>query len=185
MKQSNNIVEELKSVKIETKLTFDELKRVIDKLAAENKTFTGLSEIKSNMEEIESELSQSDSSGSFNILPLSIKDLSETYQILEQSANAILDDAEKIMSLSSDPKVTEHLMQICQNCNFHDLAGQRIMRVSKNLQKFENTALTVLSFALGKDVKEATDYESETLMNGPALKGAQASSQDDVDKLFS
>lgn len=182
--KNDNIVEQLREVKVETKLTFEELKKVVDRLSQEHKNLSELQTIRADMEDIEKEISSSDSNGEFNILPLSIKDLSETYEILENSANSILDDAEKIMTLTQDSEITNLIMQICQNCNFHDLAGQRIMRVSKNLQKFEKTALTILEFTMGNKVVQAKDYTADNLLNGPALKDSKHASQQDVDKLF-
>lgn len=131
-------------------------------------------------------------SDTFDILPLSILDLTEVMKILEQSANAIMSASEKLSSIkSSEPAVqtaiNEATGEIFQNCTFQDLTGQRIVRVTKNLEKFQHITLGIIKALLGSEyvpqAKENLNYKFAGLENGPQL-AQTAKSQDDIDKLF-
>lgn len=185
------------------KLKFNEMEYVIDsiikKLEANNpenkESLSELKRVKNSLSEIKGELDSQagQETDTFDILPLSVKDLSDVLKILETSTNGILDNAEilqkQMTSGASETEKMESISKICESCNFQDLTGQRITRVIKNLERFEFTTLTLFKLLVGNEMlekktdKNSLTYNNANLMNGPEVLD-KASSQDDIDKLF-
>ncbi len=82
------------------------------------------------------------------------------------------------------------MQTIFEACNFQDLTGQRISKVVRTIVMVEERVdemLRVWSGPAGAAVtKPAPDRRSEedSLLNGPALPGEAAVSQDAVDAMF-
>jgi chemotaxis protein CheZ len=152
-----------------------------------------LKKIKKDIDAIKSELTANEGGTStFNILPLSIKDLDEIYATTEEATNGILDEAELIQNMVGDhprrDELNEAIGRLCEKCNFQDLTGQRINRVIKNLGIFEHTTLSLIKIMLGSEFLKRRDgqkleYANDSLMNGPQMNNF-APSQEDIDKLF-
>lgn len=150
-----------------------------------------LRNIKKEIDCIKEELqSDANANDTFDILPLAIADLGDVYKTCEKSAEGILDatdSAQKMLdNKATSDEIKAELMKVYENCNFQDLAGQRINRVVKNLQKFEKTVMRVFKVLLGNDLINKTgklEYNNLNLMSGPALN-KDAPTQDEIDKLF-
>lgn len=185
------------------KLKFNEMEFVIEtimnKIDGNNpdkqEALNNLKQVKASLSQIREELTTQtgQDTDTFDILPLSIKDLSDVLKILETSTNGILDNAEilqkQLASGASEAEKMESIAKICENCNFQDLTGQRITRVIKNLERFEFTTLTLFKLLIGNEffekraAKSSLTYNNANLMNGPEVLD-KAGSQDDIDKLF-
>lgn len=86
--------------------------------------------------------------------------------------------------------VEARMMTIIEACSFQDLAGQRVSKVVNSLRHVESR---VARFAEVMGVRDADATTEETeqekrareqLLNGPAV-GGPATSQDDIDAMFS
>lgn len=186
------------------KLKFNEMEYVIDsimnKIDGSNPdkqtALNDLKQVKESLSQIREALTSQagQETDTFDILPLSIKDLSDVLKILETATNGILDNAEilqkQLSSGASENEKLESISKICEHCNFQDLSGQRITRVIKNLEQFEFTTLTLFKLLIGNEAFEkranpnSLTYNNANLMNGPEVLD-KAGSQDDIDKLFS
>lgn len=82
-----------------------------------------------------------------------------------------------------------NITNIYESCNFQDLTGQRIQKIVDALREVERHVLRmVMVFGLQhKDVADEKRKEIEEeaqLLNGPALPGASALDQDDIDDIL-
>ncbi len=82
-----------------------------------------------------------------------------------------------------------NITNIYEACNFQDLTGQRINKIVEALREVERHVLRmVMVFGLQhKNVDEEVRKEIEEeaqLLNGPALPGASALDQDDIDDIL-
>ena len=106
----------------------------------------------------------------------------------EVATNKILDAAENIQNLVGNcsdkelaDKVSGDVCKIFEACNFQDLTGQRIKKVTATLNYIEETVGSLLrSFG---DMPEKDTRKDADLMTGPQMDQNKPS-QDDVDKLF-
>ena len=123
----------------------------------------------------------------------------------EQATDTILTASETVDSLArgiarraQDDAVKEdataiqaQMQTIFEACNFQDLTGQRISKVVRTIGFVEERVAEMLRLWAGSGApttpaKPARDRRSEedSLLNGPALPGAAAVSQDAVDAMF-
>ncbi len=114
-------------------------------------------------------------------------DLQDMGKVLAMSAYGILDALQKyIDSSTKDEKTSQALIEeVSEKCCFHDLVGQRITRISKNIEKFSNIMQEYESNVIGKKSVCSVPIKSsnENLMNGPARVG-KGLNQQDVDAIF-
>lgn len=123
----------------------------------------------------------------------------------ERATDGILDAAEKIdligqtlRSYKTDPHVaglgadlTDHVMQIFENCNFQDITGQRIGKVVNTLKFVEERVDKMIAIWGKEDFDNVKVTPTPTvpvdddrrLLNGPQLEG-RGVTQDEIDKLF-
>ncbi len=111
----------------------------------------------------------------------------------EKAVDAIMDSAEEIQNIISDldseesKKIGEHVGKIFEACNFQDLTGQRIKKVTSTLAYIEKAVGDLLASFVkshGEVDKKSNDKRPDSeLMNGPQLD-KDTPNQDDVDKLF-
>jgi chemotaxis protein CheZ len=162
--------------------------------------FEDLKSAKQEMDLIRDELNKSNPDGlgtsnnsadTFDILPLSIKDLSGVYKVIEDATVSILDESDNIEKLlnsgAKKEDIISSLNKLRESCNFQDLSGQRINRVIKNLQHFENTVFKIFKAILGsnlvkKNANANYKIKDDSLVTGPAIDSNP--SQEDIDKLF-
>jgi chemotaxis protein CheZ len=122
----------------------------------------------------------------------------------EQATVRILQSAEEIEAiarmlpvLSSSQiekdivrNLQERVTQIFEACNFQDLAGQRIGKVTSTLAVVEEhlarlTEIWSVIERFNDDAVHSMPHGFEALLNGPKLDGdAGHASQDDIDKMF-
>jgi len=131
----------------------------------------------------------------------------------EQATNTILTAAETVDTLArgitrrardaatvADAQAIQAQMQtVFEACNFQDLTGQRISKVVRTVCLVEERVAEMLRLWVGSEpraksvaAKPTTGAQSagrgrgdeDGLLNGPALPGAAAVSQDAVDALF-
>lgn len=152
-----------------------------------------LEEIAAKLQEVTQEtLTLAAEPGSTDI-SIACQELDAAVETMEEAANTIMDAAEKALVNGSDEAMQNTLMEIITACNFQDLSGQRIRKVSRVLGFVEPKIKKLISLLVEDDqlpnkVLEAVshgdvDEKGNRLMNGPALPG-NAVSQADIDALF-
>ena len=121
--------------------------------------------------------------------------LHDVLQTTEKATLTILDAATGILSAADEydilkegkEKISGHVTQIYEACNFQDISGQRIKKVLSGMQLLETNILRLADIAKAHiPASESADTGNATetgLMNGPQLAD-EAPSQDDIDKLF-
>ncbi len=83
--------------------------------------------------------------------------------------------------------IQAQMQTVFEACNFQDLTGQRISKVVRTIAFVEERVAEMLRLWTGSAATApARDRRSEedALLNGPALPGAAAVSQDAVDAMF-
>lgn len=140
------------------------------------------------------------SAGNIELLPdeapgEAILELEAVLKATEESADKIIDAVTELQQLASgiadknlQEKANKSFNAILEACNFQDLTGQRINKVSSTLEDVEEFVEDVsqaLDAKNGKHrVKKKKDARNNPeLMNGPQMD-KDAPSQGDVDKLF-
>lgn len=166
---------------------------------SERNLYTEIKDIGSKIQQVKSELSEALPDG---VVPEATKELDAVVKATEDATNRILDSVEKIQGIISTvaigakaDEITEEITRIFEACNFQDITGQRIKKVTATLQYIEDAIARMLSpFEERENVnydkvpglkkpKHIEDMSNDDLMNGPQLAEA-APSQDDIDKLF-
>lgn len=111
-----------------------------------------------------------------------------TDQILDaaEAVDALAGDARDAAGLPLQPAFTDLTTRIFEACNFQDLSGQRIAKVTTLLRDID-TRLCAIIDAIGESRFSAVAPPSartgdEALLNGPALTGALQ--QDSIDALM-
>jgi len=129
-------------------------------------------------------------------LPLANGELGAIASHLEEATGTILDTCEELEKLAetlpgeASEKLLEYVTRIYEACNFHDITGQRIKKVTDTLEAVERRIDALLS-ALGdpppeepaEKTKTKKELSDEDLLNGPALPGT-GTTQDEIDALF-
>ena len=90
-------------------------------------------------------------------------------------------------------QLNDHTMAAMESCTFQDITGQRVTKIISSM-RFVEERVEALADIWGKDDIEETAVnlgdqvdemeEDDKLLQGPALDGEAAISQDDIDKLF-
>lgn len=86
--------------------------------------------------------------------------------------------------------IQERVTAIFEACNFHDLTGQRITKVSAMLKLVEEHLARMMEIwsvieRFNVDAVQSATGELDGLLNGPRLDGDNGhSTQDEIDKLF-
>jgi chemotaxis protein CheZ len=86
--------------------------------------------------------------------------------------------------------IQERVTTIFETCNFHDLTGQRISKVSAMLKMVEDHLARMMEIwsvieRFNVDAAQSAAGELDGLLNGPRLDGDNGhSTQDEIDKLF-
>lgn len=117
-------------------------------------------------------------------------ELSAVVKSTEEATETILDTVEHIQTViaeNSDKALAEQIQNdigvIFEACNFQDLTGQRIAKVTATLEFIEDVVGSLLK-TLAKNLSDGQEMsESDSLKNGPQLE-EKAPTQDDIDKLF-
>jgi chemotaxis protein CheZ len=83
--------------------------------------------------------------------------------------------------------IQDRVTEIFEACNFHDLTGQRISKVSATMNLVEDhiARMTEIWSVIERFGADTASTDSGSLLNGPKLEGeAGHSSQDEIDALF-
>src|SRR5713101_9554911 len=121
-----------------------------------------------------------------------------TQQILE--ATEAIDQAATALSKNTSPdqqkllseEILERVVSIFEACNFQDLTGQRISKVTATMKFIENHINVMMDIWGGVDAIKVhappiveTREDDARLLNGPKAEGDVGhASQDDIDALF-
>jgi chemotaxis protein CheZ len=116
----------------------------------------------------------------------------EAVEAIDQAATALSKNttADQQKRLSED--IQERVVAIFEACNFQDLTGQRISKVTQTMKFIEQHINEMMNIWGGVDAIKAhvppiadTREGDARLLNGPKLDGdAGHASQDDIDALF-
>lgn len=123
-------------------------------------------------------------------------ELQEVVRHTEEATNAIMDNAEAIMTLAANmgdagSELNQRGLAILEACSFQDITGQRINKVLKTLEQIELRVGNLIrlfgghlpeGFKVG-EIETSPRRADEHLMDGPQL-AKDKPSQDDVDRLF-
>ncbi len=129
-------------------------------------------------------------------LPLANGELGAIASHLEEATGKILDTCEQLENIAETlpdearDKLLDCVTRIYEACNFHDITGQRIKKVTDTLEAVETRVDALLS-ALGGEPPRAEPAappppkppSDEDLLNGPALPGT-GTTQDEIDAMF-
>lgn len=185
-----------------SELKFSDMERLIDCIlqskvehGPENKeVIENLKKVKSEMQSIRSDVCEGldGKCDTFDLLPLSQKDLADVLKVLDGATNSILDQTDNINSLLAADNldraaIGEAVIKICESCNFQDLTGQRLTRIMQNLARFEGSVSAILNAIIGENLKNRGDrkleYANDSLMNGPEFL-EEAPKQKNIDDIF-
>jgi len=125
--------------------------------------------------------------------------LGAVVETTEVAANRILDACDTLTAVARDVggepgrRIADALTTINEACGFHDLTGQRIVKVVQTLGHVEEKITRLAQvFGIGDFVASSLDAprksadpepEEQPLLNGPQLP-AQAIDQDEIDRLL-
>ncbi len=129
-------------------------------------------------------------------LPLANGELGAIASHLEEATGKILDTCEELENVAETlpeearDRLLDCVTRIYEACNFHDITGQRIKKVTDTLEAVETRVDALLS-ALGGEPPQPADPQpppskptsDEDLLNGPALPGA-GTTQEEIDAMF-
>ena len=129
-------------------------------------------------------------------LGAAVESMETATQKILASPEAVDDCARALVSVLNDDyhhdlaqDVQDHVVCICEECNFQDLAGQRIGKVIAMLMMVEGRLVAMIQRhsggAIAHPVQASKPTPSTGLINGPRLDGASGhASQIDIDALF-
>lgn len=124
-----------------------------------------------------------------NIIVSTASELDAVIKSTEEATNKILDSAENIQNISSSVNdqtaskgITDNVMVIFEACNFQDITGQRIKKISSALDFIEDSVGDILKKYSFSDISNDKRDDAE-LMEGPQ-SAKNKPDQDDIDKLF-
>jgi len=132
------------------------------------------------------------------------KELDAVFEDTSRATDRILKAAEDIDQLSHAlanilkghheqglaQDIQERVTSIFETCNFHDLTGQRISKVSAMLKMVEEHLARMMEIwsvieRFNVDAAQTAAGELDGLLNGPRLEGDSGhSTQDEIDALF-
>lgn len=132
---------------------------------------------------------------SFTHIPTAAGELDAVIAATEAATGIIMDgcdnisaEAEKLPAENKDVLMNE-VTKILEACSFQDITGQRITKVTRNLQSIEEKVGALLKIladkipGLPQGEDEDTRVGDERLKNGPQMPD-KAVSQADIDKLL-
>lgn len=116
-------------------------------------------------------------------------ELAAAKKTTEDAANTILDAAEVLQGviekspLSANQTVNNAIMEIITACNFQDLSGQRITKVTSVLEHIRPRIERLVEILVqGEKLQSMPGSGEVDLLGGPQLGGGP--SQDEIDALF-
>ncbi len=86
--------------------------------------------------------------------------------------------------------IQDHVTEIFEACNFHDVTGQRISKMTATVRMFEDHLARMMEIwsvieRFNVDAAQSVAGHLDGLLNGPKLNGDSGhSTQDEIDKLF-
>ena len=125
----------------------------------------------------------SDTSGATDRILKAAEDIDENANVL---MGLLKGGHEQGLALDIQSRVTA----IFEACNFHDLTGQRISKISATLKMVEDHLARMMEIwsvidRFNIDAAQSAAAGLDNLINGPKLAGDKGhSTQDDIDKLF-
>jgi hypothetical protein len=172
-------------------LTFLQLEKMIDQLLASkshlnDESVQDLLNSKNQIDILRNELNSSEIpiDGSVDLIKILVTDLSEAYAYIDSAANKLLNKIEDVSKLTKGNKQAETILsEMIVDCDFHDLVGQRIIRVIKNLQKFENSTLKLLKVLSITPRKSSLTLMEDGASYGPAMNDSGVE-QDLIDEFL-
>ena len=124
-----------------------------------------------------------------NIIESASSELDAVIESTEEATDKILDSAENIQKIilnypenETSKNITDNVMIIFEACNFQDITGQRIKKISKALDFIEGSVGHIINKYSYEDINKDTRSDAK-LMEGPQSNG-NSPNQDDIDKLF-
>lgn len=116
----------------------------------------------------------------------------EAAEAIDQSASALFKAASPEQARLLSEEIQERVISIFEACNFQDLTGQRIAKVTSTMKFVEHHINVMMDIWGGVDAIRAhappigDDRVGDAkLLNGPKLEGDEGhASQDDIDALF-
>jgi chemotaxis regulatin CheY-phosphate phosphatase CheZ len=109
-----------------------------------------------------------------------LRELAAIRSTAEDAAARILDSAEGLLALADKEeakKAEDAIMSIMTACGFHDLVGQRVTKITENLDRVIATRLTGEEAVAPKTLRRGSDI----VLEGPSASPDQAR----IDALFS
>jgi chemotaxis protein CheZ len=123
------------------------------------------------------------------VLACANSELGAVIETTEEATNKIIDSAENIQKIVArvpdkqlSNEVTNNVMVIFEACNFQDLTGQRIKKVSTALDFIENSVGHILEKYSFEDIKQDSRADANLMAGPQATKNTP--DQSDIDKLF-
>lgn len=167
--------------------------KLVNKVIAKLRFGSEISTLRSELQEIATKLSEateetlSISAAPKGGLAAAADELSAAKKTAEDAANKIIDAAETLQELISKSPLAANItandaiMDIITACNFQDLSGQRINKVTLVLEHIRPRIENLVAI-LVQGEKLTTSGEVD-LLGGPQMPDT-APSQDDIDALF-
>jgi chemotaxis protein CheZ len=135
-------------------------------------------------------------------IPTAKDELSAVVEATEEATGTILDAIENIENMTSKmpedvrAQVEEHITRVYEACNFQDITGQRIKKVTTTLKNIDKVVEGIIGTfktistdnknienKKSTEKKAAEEDDEKKLLNGPQLP-QNAQSQEDIDALF-
>ena len=132
---------------------------------------------------------------SFTHIPTAAGELDAVIAATEAATSVIMDSCENITSHAGElpeenrDALMNEVTKILEACSFQDITGQRITKVTKNLQSIEEKVGALLKVLEEKipGIPQGEEIDTregdERLKNGPQMPD-KAVSQEDIDKLL-
>jgi chemotaxis protein CheZ len=131
----------------------------------------------------------------FTHIPTATDELGAVVAATEAATSIIMDSCDNLTNKADgfEPETKDYVLgevtKILEACSFQDITGQRINKVTRNLQAIEekvSALVKVLADKIpgipGRDYEDSREGD-ELLKNGPQMPD-KAISQDDIDKLL-
>ena len=120
------------------------------------------------------------------VLVNTLRELAAIRATAEDAAARILDSAEGLLAFADTEeakKAEEAILAIMTACGFHDLVGQRVTKITENLDKVIAKRMSAVGKTGTCDLRPGKTTKVKLTLEGPGLPG---SSQDQagIDALF-
>lgn len=123
------------------------------------------------------------------VLACANSELGAVIESTEEATNKIIDSAENIQKVVAklsnqevSNEVTNNVMVIFEACNFQDLTGQRIKKVTTALDFIESSVGHILEKYSFDDIKQDNRADADLMAGPQSTKNTPV--QEDIDKLF-